>query len=236
MRACRRRLTLEELERYEKLATDFAERLYLANGVSATAGADDAHDICTDAFLARKQPWRKAEDKDHRRALIRTYIKNHVMNALRHRLTAIEKVNTRAISVDEAPHGTFDEDGNEENIETALLTDEGFYADLTRNYEDPSPEPKYVTMTRDEVRRIMTRARRSTRSMKSDTFARTEARVCRALTRTLTKSVARKKPQTGRTVFALVLKNFQVRFAQCFRAWREEARYFGCSKNKNFRD
>ena len=236
MRACRRRMTLEELERYEKLATDFAERLYAANGVSASYGADDAHDVCTDAFLARKQPWRKAEDEDHRRALIRTYIKNHVMNALRHRLTAIEKVNTRAISVDEAPHGTFDEDGNEENIETALISDEGRQAELTRNFDDPTPEPKYVTMTRDEVRRIMTRARRSTRSMKSDTFARTEARVCRALTRTLTKSVARKKSQTGRTVFALVLKNFQVRFAQCFRAWREYAGHSERAGFQNFRD
>ena len=219
MRACRRRMTLEELVHYEKYAADFAERLYLANGVSATAGADDAHDICTNAFLARKQPWRKAEDEDHRRALIRTYIKNHVKNALRDRLAANEKVITRAISVDEAPHGTFDEDGNEENIETALLTDEGFYADLTRNYEDPSPEPEYVTMTQDVVRQIYA----NTRDLKS-------RRVCRALQKTLTRSVARSFLRVSKSDFCDILKNFQVRFAQCFRAWRASQRFFERSK------
>ena len=236
MRACRGRMTLEELVHYEKYAADFAERLYLANGVSATAGADDAHDICTNAFLARKQPWRKAEDEDHRRALIRTYIKNHVKNALRDRLAANEKVITRAISVDEAPHGNIDEDGNEENIETALLTDEGFYADLTRNYEDPSPEPAYVTMTQDVVRQIMTRARRSTLNDAADSFARAEARVCNALQKTLTRSVARQKSGTGRVIFTLVFKKFQMRFAQCFRAWRAYAGHFARTGFQNFRD
>lgn len=215
MRACRRRMTLEELVHYEKYAADFAERLYLANGVSATAGADDAHDICTNAFLARKQPWRKAEDEKHRHAIIVSRLKSRIKDALRHRLADYEKVMTYAISVDEAPHGNIDEDGNEENIETALLTDEGFYADLTRNYEDPSPEPAYVTMTQDVVRQIYA----NTRDLKS-------RRVCRALQKTLTRSVARSFAGVSRRDFCDILKNFQMRFAQCFRAWRAYAGHF----------
>ena len=227
MRACRRRLTLEELERYEKLATDFAERLYAANGVSASYGADDAHDVCTDAFLARRQPWRKAEDEKHRKALIVSRLKSRIKDALRHRLTAIEKVNTRAISVDEAPHGTFDEDGNEENIETALLTDEGFYANLTRNYENPTPEPAYVTMTQDVVRQIMNDSRPE---------CKTSRRVCRALKKTLTHSAARSFSRVSERDFRGILKNFQMRFAQCFRAWRAHAGHFARTGFQNFRD
>ena len=224
MKKCQRKMTLEELARYEKSAAKYAEQLYAGCGVSATYGAEDAHDICVNAFLAKKQPWQKAKDEIHREALILTRLKSRIKNTLRHRLNRTEQVMTRAISVDEAPHGTFDEDGNEENIETTLISDEGRYAELTRNYEDPTPEPAYIKMTREEERKIYA----NTRDLKS-------RRVCRALKKTLTHSAAREISRVSKRDFCDILKNFQTRFTPSFRAWREEVQHFSCSKFQNFR-
>ena len=222
----RGKMTLEELERCEKYAEAKARHLYKLHGVSPTYGSDDAHDVCTDLFLGKERPWRTATDARHRKALICICIGNRLKGCLRKRLTLSEQPMTRAVSVDEAPHGDFDEDGNETNIESALISDEGHQAELICELDDPTGDPAWVEMTRETVGRIETRARRKTGNADDDRLARAEARVSHALPKALTRSVAMSVSETDERCFTLVLKNFQVRFAQCFRAWRASRRFF----------
>ena len=215
----RGKMTLEELGRYEKYAESKARHLYKLNGVSPTYGSDDAHDVCTDLFLGKERPWRRATDARHRKALICTSIGNRLKDRLRKRLKLSEQPMTRAVSVDEAPHGDFDEDGNETNIESTLISDGGRQAELVCELDDPTGDPLWVEMTREVVEAIHA----NTRDLPS-------RRTCHALRSSLTLSVARYKSKLSAKKFCDILKNFQVRFAQCFRAWRASQRFFERSK------
>lgn len=222
----RGKMTLEELGRYEKYAESKARHLYKLNGVSPTYGSDDAHDVCTDLFLGKERPWRTATDARHRKALIYTCIANRLRDCLRRRLSLSEQPMTRALSVDEAPRGDFDEDGNETNIESALISDEGRQAELVCELDDPTGDPLWVEMTRVEVGKLEMRARRKTKRKADDRFAKAQARVSHALQKALTRSAAMTISATDEACFTLVLKNFKARFAQCFRAWRASQRFF----------
>ena len=217
----RGKMTLEELERCEKYAESKARHLYKLHGVSPTYGSDDAHDVCTDLFLGKERPWRTATDARHRKALLYTCITKRIKDCLRKRLKLSEQPMTRAVSVDEAPHGDFDEDGNETNIESTLISDGGRQAELVCELDDPTGDPLWVEMTREVERQILNDPREKNNAAR---------RVCRTLRKALTKSVMRLRASVSEDEFRDILKNFQVRFAQCFRAWRASQRFFERSK------
>lgn len=215
MKSFRGKMTLEELVRCEKYAEKKARQFYLAAGVSPTWGADDAHDVCTTLFLGKERPWKRAKDARHRKALMLKCISGRIQDRLRIRLSDGETPMTRALSVDESPRGTFDENDDETNIESTLISDEGRQADLVCELDDPTGEPEWITMTRKEVSKVQ-----------QDTRELSRIRVCNALLRSLTKSVAQEKSRVSEAEFLDILKNFQMRFAQCFRAWRASLRFF----------
>ena len=199
-------MTPVEVTKYETFAIQLARQLYHEAGLSPSWANDDAHDLCVDLILAPRHPWDDIADPDHRRALILTCIRRRLANKRRKRLTYGSRVMTWAISVDRAPFGTFDENGNEENIESALIQDDGRQAEAIRSYDES--EPEYVAMTRKEVDRILSDARHND-----------ERRVCRALQTTLTRTAAKRKSRVSVRRFRYIMKKFQVRFAQCLRAY-----------------
>ena len=196
-------MTLDEFNKTVKYALNYAHIKFAAAGLSPTTGEDEAYNICVDLFLGKERPWLGAKDARHRQALIYTRIKSRIENAARNQITLGEQVNTRAVAIDEAPHGEYTEDGDEVNIESSLLTDGGRGADLTRNYEDPTPEPDYVYLTRIQ-------------EMKLHRFGK---KACRLLKKTMSKDESRRKLKVSRKTFGTILTFFKKHFAQCHKAF-----------------
>lgn len=213
--SCRGKMTEAELNTYYEYAVMKAQQMYRAAKLSESLAADDAHDICVNLFIGNETPWENAKDENHRAALIRTRICSRLRDKLRQHLSLANQVCTRAISVDEAPRGEYDEDGNETNIESALIEDYGTQAEMIRNFDNPDPLPDYIYLTRYFESLLRPRGRK----------------LCRALKTTWTRQDAWKKSGLSDRQFRKFLTFFERHFAQCFRAYSQ---YSGKTKRTKF--
>ena len=200
-------MTLDEFNKTVKYALNYAHIKFAAAGLSPTTGEDEAYNICVDLFLGKERPWLGAKDARHRQALIYTCIKRRIENAARNQITLGEQVNTRAVAIDEAPHGEYTEDGDEVNIESSLLTDGGRGADLTRNYEDPTPEPDYVYLTRIQEMKLHSQGKK----------------VCRSLKKTMCQFESMQVLRLSKRQFGKILTFFKRHFALCYKAYGQHS-------------
>ena len=225
MRA-RRRMTYEEATgKFYAYAVQKAHELYKQAGLSMWMAEDDAYNTCVDLIMGRIKPWRGARDEKHRHALILTCITRRIENLVRNNCTLRQSPANRALSVDEAPHSDFDEDGNEENIETALIQDNGSGAALIRDYEDPTPEPAYAVLTRETEKSIL-----------NDSHDNDCRKVLRCLKSCLTRSAAREKSGLSEREFRCKMKKIKVRFTPCFRAYKRFCGKIRCTNSGKNRD
>ena len=201
----------EEMRVVQRLARRLARRIYRKAQLPQWMADDDAHDLWTDFCRSGSAPWLDVQDAQHRKALRIRTIKARLRNTARHRWTLQERISVTGLSVDEAPFGDYDDDGNENNIESALIADAGRHAELIRSFECPDPEPEWILLTRQLVAEIL-----------NDSSPRNYAlrRVCRALMTSRTITAARQKSCVSDWKIRGILKKFKVRFAQCFRAYR----------------
>lgn len=147
-------MTTEEFFKFKDKAERYAEWLYGKRQLSLSQGFDDANDVVTDIFLSKEPDlWRKALPIE-RDILIMHRIRSRIKDAAHKHWTKQELVFTVGLSIDTAPTGDYTEDGDEENIESGLINDDGRGAYCIRSFENPGPLPGFWYLVRDEVNKL----------------------------------------------------------------------------------
>lgn len=198
-------MTNEEYEKFTKKAVKFALYHYGKRQLSLTTAEDDARDIVSDIFMRKEERAWKTAAYDEREAMILNRIRSRIRNAAKKLWTKKEVVFTTGLSVDEAPHGDFSDDGDEENIESALLSDNGKCAQEIRSFDELGPLPPFSYLVRYEVSRL--------RGL--------DSKVARSVMKYRTITEAIKKTKLGSKLFYAILKNLKPRFTQCLQARNE---------------
>lgn len=146
-------MTTEEYMKYEPKAIKFARWLYSKRQLSLSQAEDDAHDVVTDLYFESDPKWDTLQGKARQIAIMHR-IRSRIKNKARHLWTKQELISTTGLSIDEAPKGEFTDDGDEENIETCLLSDSGAQAAAIRAFDEPGLEPPFVYLVRAEVENL----------------------------------------------------------------------------------
>lgn len=197
-------MTKEEYMKYEPKAIKFARWLYSKRQLSLSQAEDDAHDVVTDLYFEPDPKWDTLQGKARQIAIIHR-IRSRIKDKAKSLWTKQGMILTTGLSIDEAPKGEFNDDGDEENIETTLLSDGGKSAAQVRAFDEPGLEPPFVYLVRAEVAKL--------RGLKS--------KVSRATMRYQTIREALIKTKLYTRLFYAILKNLQPTFSQCLRARNE---------------
>ncbi len=197
-------MTKEEYMKYEPKAIKFARWLYSKRQLSLSQAEDDAHDVVTDLYFEPDPKWDALQGKARQIAIMHR-IRSRIKNKARHLWTRQELILTTGLSIDDAPKGEFNDDGDEENIETTLLSDGGKFAAEVRAFDEPGLEPPFVYLVRAEVAKLDGIKRKVVKSVMKWPFL----------------EEARRHTKLCKSAFWGNLKNLRPRFTQCLRARNE---------------
>lgn len=145
-------MTLEEYIYLEPKAIRFAKWYYSKRQLSLSQAEDDAHDVVTDLYF--NAPSFEKKSKTQRIICYMHRIRSRIKDKAKALWTKQGKVLTTGLSIDEAPKGEIDDDGDEEDIETALLSDGGKSAAEIRSFDEPGQEPPFIYLVRAEVENL----------------------------------------------------------------------------------